>query len=63
VNTERDRLKRLLTVTEVAHILHVPVSWVYTKAEHDELPCVRVGRYVRFDLDAVMASFSEGRRG
>jgi excisionase family DNA binding protein len=58
---ESVRTKRLLTVKEVAHILHVPESWVYSKSERDELPCIRVGRYVRFDLDAVMASFAGSR--
>jgi excisionase family DNA binding protein len=53
----------LVTVKEVAQHLHVPVSWVYTKAERDEIPCVRVGRYVRFDLEEVKASFGAGRHG
>ena len=58
---ESDRAERLLTAKEVARVLNVPVSWVYTKSEHNELPCVRVGRYVRFDLERVMASFEPGR--
>jgi excisionase family DNA binding protein len=60
---ESVRTEQLLTAKEVAHRLHVPVTWVYTKAERDELPCVRIRRYVRFDLDVVMASFAEGRSG
>jgi excisionase family DNA binding protein len=36
----------LLTVDEVAHILRVPRSWVYSHLEM--LPTIRLGRYVRF---------------
>lgn len=51
----------LLKVCELAATLNVPVSWVYKKAEQGTLPCIRVGRYLRFDLAAVLASF-EGDR-
>lgn len=53
--------RKLLKVQEVADALNVPTSWVYKKAEQGVLPCVRVGRYLRFDLAEVMASFSVGR--
>lgn len=36
----------LLTADEVAVILRVPRSWVYSHV--DLLPAVRLGRYVRF---------------
>ena len=36
----------LLTAEEVAEILRVPRSWVYS--HQDQLPTVRLGRYVRF---------------
>lgn len=36
----------LLTADEVAQILHVPKSWVYSHLS--ELPVIRLGRYVRF---------------
>lgn len=44
-----------LTADEVARILRVPRSWVYTHL--DELPTIRLGRYVRFrrsDIDAFL---------
>jgi excisionase family DNA binding protein len=47
----------LLKVEELASALNVPVSWVYKKAEQGSLPCIRVGRYLRFDLATVLASF------
>jgi len=36
----------LLTADEVAQILRVPKSWVYSHLR--ELPVIRLGRYVRF---------------
>ena len=36
----------LLTVDEVAEILRVPRSWIYS--HQDQLPTVRLGRYLRF---------------
>jgi excisionase family DNA binding protein len=36
----------LLTAEEVAEILRVPRSWIYSHL--DQLPTVRLGRYVRF---------------
>jgi excisionase family DNA binding protein len=41
----------LLTVDELAALLKVKKSWVY---EHlDQIPHVRLGRYVRFEFSAV----------
>ena len=42
----------LLTADEVARILRVPKSWVYSHVT--DLPAIRLGRYVRFrrrDID------------
>jgi excisionase family DNA binding protein len=36
----------LLTADEVAQILRVPKSWIYSHLS--ELPVIRLGRYVRF---------------
>ena len=36
----------LITVDELAEILRVPKSWIYS--HQDQLPTVRLGRYVRF---------------
>ena len=36
----------LLNADEVAHILRVPKSWIYSHLR--ELPAIRLGRYVRF---------------
>ena len=41
----------LLTVHDVAAMLHVPVSWVYEHTRRgaaDALPVVKIGKYLRF---------------
>lgn len=48
----------LVTAAELARVLHVSASTVYARAAAGELPAVRIGRAVRFDLDAVMAALS-----
>jgi excisionase family DNA binding protein len=46
---------RFLIADEVGEGLGVPVSWVRESARSGEMPCVRLGRYVRFDLADVEA--------
>jgi excisionase family DNA binding protein len=38
----------LLTPQEAAALFAVRVSWIYDAVRGDRLPCVRVGRHVRF---------------
>lgn len=38
----------LLTPQEAAALLAVRVSWIYDAVRGDRLPCIRVGRHVRF---------------
>ena len=51
----------LLTVRELAQALSVPESWVYARTASKDIPHVRVGRYVRFRLVAVMRWLEAGR--
>jgi excisionase family DNA binding protein len=46
--------ERLLDAGEVAERLHVPASWVREEARANRLPCVRLGRYVRFSWPDVL---------
>jgi excisionase family DNA binding protein len=49
---------RLLTVEEVAGLLHVPVSWVYgrmRKRSLERLPAYRLGKYWRFRENEIHA--------
>ncbi len=51
--------RRLLTARDVAVLLCVPVSTVYELTRSGRLPCLRIGRAVRFskeDLEAHLAA-------
>ncbi len=46
----------LMTVSEIAAILKVPVSWVYERTRRrgiEQLPHVRLGKYLRFSLPEI----------
>jgi excisionase family DNA binding protein len=45
--------KRLLNVEEAARYLGLEVDTVYKKARLRELPSVKVGRALRFDVEAL----------
>jgi len=54
----------LMTVTETARVLHVPVSWVYERTRRrgkDRIPHIRLGKYLRFEIAAVR-SWLDGLR-
>lgn len=44
---------RLLDAKEIADRLGVPKTWVLESARSGAMPCVRLGRYVRFDASDV----------
>jgi excisionase family DNA binding protein len=49
----------LLTAEDVAELLSVPVSWVRESSRSGAIPCVRLGRYVRF-VEADVIAWLEG---
>ncbi len=49
---------RLLTSEQLSEQLSIPATWLEEAARRDEIPCVRVGKYVRFDLDEVLSSLN-----
>lgn len=56
VGAQRDN-RKLLAAHELARVLNVPVSWVRVRSHpgaSNRLPVVKVGKYVRFDLDEVL---------
>ena len=53
---------RLLDATAVAERLGVPKTWVLESARSGAMPCVRLGRYVRFDLADVETWLEECKR-
>ena len=55
----------LLTVQEVAEILKVPVSWVYERTRRRgaaKLPHLKLGKYLRFEEQAVREFLDRQRR-
>ena len=53
--------ERLLTAAEVAELLSVPESWVRQETRAGRMPHLTLGRYKRYDRDAVLA-WLEGQR-
>ena len=45
--------RRLLNVREAAQYLGIEVDTLYRKARLREVPCVKVGRALRFDVEAL----------
>lgn len=50
---------KLVDVREMAAILRVPVSWLYQRTHLGPcaIPFVKLGKYVRFDPEEVLAFF------
>lgn len=59
------KTNNLITVEELAHKLNVPPSWVYqrTRLGKKAIPHMRIGKYVRFNLDEVMEFFCKNAPG
>jgi hypothetical protein len=52
-----DNAPVFITPEAVAEILGVSLNWVYSKSrsrQRDPLPTLRIGRYIRFEKDAVV---------
>ena len=66
MDVSRDGLREpLLKAADAAALLAVRTSWVYEAVRAGRLPCVRVGRHVRFlrsDLEAWVAGQREQPR-
>jgi hypothetical protein len=43
--------ERLLAAAAIVERLGVPKTWVLESARSSAMPCLRLGRYVRFELD------------
>jgi excisionase family DNA binding protein len=66
--TKQTKDQGLLTVEEVAELLHVPISWVYERTRRrssDRIPGFRLGKYWRFreaDISAWILKRQEGHQ-
>jgi excisionase family DNA binding protein len=56
---DSNRNEQLWDAEDVARYLKVSRSWVYHRAESDELPCLKIGGLLRFDPQAIHA-FARG---
>lgn len=52
-------IEPLLSVKELAQVLSVPVSWVYGATRTEKIPVLKVGKYSRFRLEAVLAALED----
>lgn len=48
-------MAKLLTVEAVAELVGLSTTWVYRRVERGEIPHLKLGRAVRFDLDELQA--------
>jgi len=55
--------ERLLNAEDVAQLLNVPVSWVRQETRAGRIPCLELGRYRRYDREAVLEWLVEQRAG
>ncbi len=55
--------ERLLEAAEVAERLCVPVTWVRAETRAGRLPHLKIGRYRRYQWDAVVAWLETQRAG
>jgi excisionase family DNA binding protein len=53
----------LLTAREAASPLSVPHTWVLAEARGNRIPHVRIGRYVRFRRESLLAWVAARERG
>ena len=51
----------LITAKELARRLNVQVSWIYrrTRLGQEAIPHVKMGKYVRFDWEEVLAFYKD----
>jgi len=58
--------REFLTIDEVSEVLKVPKTWIYQRTRErspSTIPFYKLGKYLRFDIDEVLAWLREQRRG
>ena len=55
--------ERLIDAKAAGELLGVPHTWVLEEARHDRVPHIRLGRYVRFDPEQLLAWARNRQRG
>ena len=59
VSTGQGDHPQMVDIHEMARILRVPVSWLYKRTRLNKIPCVRVGKYLRFEPQRVIAHYRD----
>ena len=59
----RNGASALLDANGASALLSVPATWLLAEARADRVPHVRLGRYVRFDPDDLLAWVATRARG
>jgi predicted DNA-binding transcriptional regulator AlpA len=55
----------LMDIREVAHVLNVPISWVYGRTRRrgkERIPHIKLGKYLRFEGPQVLEWVKEQRQ-
>ena len=53
----------IVNVKEMSEILKVNPAWLYQRTRNDSIPCIRVGRFVRFEPEKVIEFLKSEKRG
>jgi excisionase family DNA binding protein len=53
---------RWLTIDEAAALIRVPKSWLYERTRTNTIPHLKLGKYLRFDRDELVAWTRQFRR-
>jgi excisionase family DNA binding protein len=51
-----------LTIDEAATLIRVPKSWLYERTRTNTIPHLKLGKYLRFDRDELVAWTRQFRR-
>ena len=51
-----------LTIDETAALIRVPKSWLYERTRTNTIPHLKLGKYLRFDRDELIAWARQLRR-
>jgi excisionase family DNA binding protein len=52
----------LLTIEEAADLLRVKVSWLYERTRTNEIPHIKLGKYLRFDQGELLTWMRQFKR-
>jgi excisionase family DNA binding protein len=55
--------EELLDINELSHLLGVPKSWIYERTRQDEIPHIKLGKYLRFKMSEIREWLKTCERG